>query len=39
MAHTFNPILAVIDPTRRQQWALRKAVMIAKGGEGVEVLA
>ena len=34
MANTLNRILAVIDPTRRQQWALRKAVMIAQGRQG-----
>ena len=39
MARTMNRILAVIDPTRSQQWALRKAVMIAKGRGGIEVLA
>jgi universal stress protein E len=39
MAPTLNRILAVIDPTRRQQWALRKAVMIAQGRKGIEVTA
>lgn len=39
MIHSLNRILVVIDPTRRQQWALRKAIMIAKIRPGVEVLA
>lgn len=39
MQQRVQNILAVIDPTRNDQWALRKAVSIASGGEGIEVLA
>ena len=39
MAADKNDILAVIDPTRNEQWALRKAVSIAKNRENSRVFA
>jgi universal stress protein E len=32
-------ILAVIDPTRTDQWALQKAVLMAKGRDDAEIIA
>ena len=32
-------ILAVIDPTRRDQWALRRAIAVAKNREDADVIA
>ena len=39
MAETLRQILVVIDPTRQEQWALDKAIMIAQGQAGLEVTA
>ncbi|MEM7610785.1 MAG: universal stress protein [Pseudomonadota bacterium] len=39
MAETLRQILVVIDPTRQEQWALDKAIMIAQGQASLEVTA
>lgn len=39
MDTSIDRILAVVDPTRTDQWALQKAVTIAKDREGVRILA
>ena len=39
MAADKNDILAVIDPTRNEQWALQKAISVAKNRDNSRVLA
>lgn len=39
MATDKNDILAVIDPTRTEQWALRKAISLAKNRDNSRVIA
>lgn len=39
MVNTATKFLAVIDPTRNEQWALQKAVMMAKAQQGATVVA
>jgi len=39
MKHEMTRILAVVDPTRREQWALQKAVLMAKMIRGAEITA
>lgn len=39
MESTMTRMLAVVDPTRSEQWALQKAVLMAKTVPGAEVIA
>lgn len=39
MEQRIRRILALIDPTSNDQWALRKAIAVAGSGEGIEVIA
>jgi len=39
MQRQMTRMLAVVDPTRSEQWALQKAVLMAKAVPGAEVLA
>lgn len=39
MEHKLRRILAVIDPTSNDQWALKKAISVARGGKQAEVIA
>ena len=39
MAHGMTRMLAVVDPTRSEQWALQKAVLMAKALQDAEVIA